>query len=112
MAKHSLGTDGRELNYKLAVSVPISDTVILNDMNNVFELVIIILLKIFQQCQRFCLFEAVVTNCECLHPLYTDFDELRQQYVKGNETLKLKICDLLQEGKIIVNPNLMLSNSH
>ena len=108
MAKHSLGTDGRELNYKLAVSVPISDTVILNDMNNVFELVIIILLKIFQQCQRFCLFEAVVTNCECLHPLYTDFDELRQQYVKGNETLKLKICDLLQEGKIIVNPNWML----
>ena len=34
------------------------------------------LLVYLQQCQRFCIFDTIKRNCECLHPLYYDMDNL------------------------------------
>ena len=30
-----------------------------------------------QQCKRFCLFDAVRSDCSCFHPLYLDIDTIR-----------------------------------
>ena len=40
----------------------------------------------------------VVTDCECIHPLYLDFDNLRN-HLSANETNPLKPCNLTQGGK-------------
>ena len=32
----------------------------------------------FQQCKRFCLFDAVLTDCQCFHPLYLDRADMRE----------------------------------
>ena len=34
----------------------------------------LILLILLQQCKRFCLFDAVLQDCDCFHPLYLDWD--------------------------------------
>ena len=36
-------------------------------------------MNILQQCQRFCLFDAVLKDCDCFHPLYLERDDHRQQ---------------------------------
>ena len=32
------------------------------------------LIDVLQQCKRFCLFDAVLKDCDCFHPLYLDRD--------------------------------------
>ena len=36
-------------------------------------------IDVLQQCQRFCLFDAVLKDCDCFHPLYLERDGHRQQ---------------------------------
>ena len=52
-----------------------------------------------KQCQRICLFAAIVTECGCIHPLYTDFDDLRHMTIGTNDTSKMEVCDLKQGSK-------------
>ena len=37
-------------------------------------------------------------DCECIHPLYTDFEHLRQRKVGNKSTSDMMICNLVQGG--------------
>ena len=37
-------------------------------------------------------------DCECIHPLYTDFEHLRQRNVGNKSTFDMMICNLVQGG--------------
>ena len=37
-------------------------------------------------------------DCECIHPLYTDFEHLRQRQVGNKSTSDMMICNLVQGG--------------
>ena len=36
------------------------------------------MIDVLQQCQRFCLFDAVLKDCDCFHPLYLERDDHKQ----------------------------------
>ena len=50
----------------------------------------------FQQCQRICLFSLIAEECNCMHPLYTDFDDLRKMKIERNNTSEMKVCNLIE----------------
>ena len=89
-----------ELHYKLAVNNP------KNWRNNNFQFLIFQLCSnyewnfcnILQLCQRMCLFNEVVEKCQCLHPVYTDFDALRNPKYTTNGTSRLEVCNLIAGG--------------
>ena len=56
--------------------------------------------NLLQLCQRICLFNEVAKTCKCLHPLFTDFDALRDPKFTTNETSPLNICNLIAGGML------------
>lgn len=46
-------------------------------------------------CQRMCLLDIIADKCQCIHPLYTDFD-LFKNYLEA--TYEMEICNLIQES--------------
>ena len=54
--------------------------------------------NLLQLCQRICLFKEVAKTCKCLHPLFTDFDALRDPKFDANETSRLEVCNLIAGG--------------
>ena len=43
-----------------------------------------------------------MVDCECIHPLYTDFDHLRQQRIGNVSIAGMKVCNLIQGGKDLI----------
>ena len=39
-----------------------------------------------------------MVDCECIHPLYTDFDHLRHQKIGNKSIAEMKVCNLIQGG--------------
>ena len=49
------------------------------------------------QCQRICLYSSIVMDCECIHPLYVDFDALRNVRF-ANISRQIETCNLIMRG--------------
>ena len=52
---------------------------------------------ILQLCQRMCLLDTIADKCQCIHPLYTDFDLFKNHL---EATYEMEICNLIQESKL------------
>ena len=60
------------------------------------EIILSCSIFISQLCQRMCLLDIIAEKCQCIHPLYTDFD-LFKNYLEA--TYEMQICNLIQKSK-------------
>ena len=56
--------------------------------------------NIFQQCYRICVLKWIADECECIHPLFLDFEDQRR-VLGRNGTNDLDMCILKQKGKYL-----------
>ena len=43
-----------------------------------------------------CLFVTIVQECACMHPMYTDFEDLRNMTIGKKDISGMDVCNLIQ----------------
>ena len=103
LVQHATKNKETKLNYKLAVNISNNKWIIMFGIKICLSWIInrsISILYPLQLCQRICLFKEVAKTCKCLHPLFTDFDALRDPKFATNETSGLEVCNLIAGGTL------------
>ena len=100
--------NGRRNQIKYSTAVIILKELYINFLFSIHQLFIfssnaIFLKFIFlnlhlKQCKRICLLSGIAMDCECIHPLYLDFDYERRS-VSEDDIDHFKMCNLTQGSK-------------